>query len=236
MVVFLDTEATRRVRVNTVAFDVECVFLITDNGSGRAIFNGIAFKKSDIAKWLLPHQMASLSKYTEDIRMNYLSVIPYGVSYVITEDSEVDPNLTSSVNNVAVLTPNDEDMPDILHYKHHTGTLPWSEMCFSVNVGDDFLALGALSFFTQPTTSSAPYSWFPTTMGDAVEEVVVIPLPDILTAYDTDDIEALSCKINLGYVMPDCAMRDAIYSNYQVIRGNEYGSRESIIDYPVGVP
>lgn len=230
MVVFLNTKAYRRVRVNTVAFDVECVFLISDD-KGHAVFNGIAFKKSDIAKWLLPHQMANLSKDTGDIRMNYLSVIPYGVSYVVTEDSEVDPNLTSSVDN-AVITENDEDMPDILHYKHHTGTLPWSEMCFSVNVGDDFLALGALSFFTQPTTSSAPYSWFPPTMGDAVEEVVVIPLPDILSQYDTADIEACTFKVNLGYVMPDCAMRDAIYSNYQVIRGNEYGSRESIIDYP----
>lgn len=230
MVFFLNTDATRRIRVNTVAFDVECVFLLADS-KGNGVIVGAAFRKSDILKYMLPHQMFTKDKNLPDERLGYLTVAPYGVSYVVTEDNEVDPNLTSSIDNVAVLTPNDESANHVLHYKHHTRTINYSESCFTLPAGIDLTALGNERYFTPPTTASGAWSWFNLT--NTPEELIVIPAPDILTGIPTANLEALDVLVNLGYVLPDCAVRDCIYSNYQVVRGNEYGSRDSIIDYPV---
>lgn len=227
----LGVAATRKVRVNTVAFDVEAVLLLA-HGQATAVVNGIVLKKSDVNKYLLPHQRVSLMS---GCRLCYISVFPYGVSFDITDGYTVDPNLTSNLDNDPLVSPNDERTNEVIHYKHHTRTLPYSETCFTVPVGGNFLGLGAgLTFFSQPSHSTYAWSWFPQTWGGvATEELVVIPLPDVTTAYPIHYLDTVRLLVKLAYVMPDCAMRDAIYSNYQVIRGNEYGSRESIIDYPV---
>jgi len=226
------TPPGRKIRVNTVAFDVECVMLITDEPQGHlAIVNGFAFRKADIDKYFVPHQMANITPATPNTdRFGYLTVVPYGVSYVLTAGTEIDPNLTDNIDNVAVLTPNDEILLQVEHYKHHTGTSNMNESAFTVPVGVNMTAFGNTIYFTPPTLSSYAWSWF--NMTSTTEELIVIPTPDISIPYATTNIQILELKVNLGHVVPDCSVRNCIYSTYQVIRGNEYGTRESIIDYP----
>ena len=217
------TSAQRRIRVNTVKFDVQAVILYYMDGA-NFILCGAAFKKSDLDNWLIPHQMEALSKLTLS-RMCYLSVVPYGSFYNPPDASmEIDPNLTETKDP-------EELSPGHRLYKHHTRTMPYSEMCFTVPVGSDFAALGGLDFFSQPTGTSYQYDWFPqgALPQNAIEEMVIIPLPDI-NAGDVDYYTGIEYTVNLGIAVPDWAMRNAIYSNYQVIRGNEYGTREHLID------
>lgn len=224
----------RRVRVNTVAFDVEAVLLFVEQQPPvtTAQFCGVAFRKADIARYLLPHQMFELSKNNVE-RLHYISVVPYGVSFDLMKGTEIDPNLTQNIDNDASpLSPDDEVASEIEHYKHHARCMPINETCFSVKPGTDITAIGGSIFFTSPTASTFAWPWL-NDISNTVEDIIIIPIPDILTAYDSDTIKTLELKVNLGYVMPDCAMRNAIYSNYQVLRGNEYGTRESIIDYPI---
>jgi len=237
----------RRIRVNTVAFDVECVLLLSEQKSlGNpdlyfAVVNGIAFRKADIDKYFMPHQRVNLSFATDPEQFGYLTVVPYGVSYDITHGTEIDPNLTDEIDNDALVSPDDEVIRRILHYKHHTRCLPLSETCFTMQKGGSVNSFGSPIFFTAPTTSTYAWPWFDLT--NAPEDLIVIPVPDFLTPYiilyppNPPDpavpgaILSLELKCNLGHVVPDCAVRNCIYSTYQVIRGNEYGTRESVIDY-----
>jgi hypothetical protein len=238
--------STRRVRINTVKFDVECVYLFnshTDGVKDYAVFSGLAFKKSDVSRFLLPHQMVMLSRINNDNRLNYISVVPYSVSFSLPHSSEIDPNLTTEINNDDVpKSPDDERTNEVEHYKHHAMTIPFSETCISISVGDEFASsLGNYIFYSSPAYTSYQWSWFPqgpiVAGTRAIEEMVIIPIADLYinskNFYTLAEAQTIVGKVNLGYAMPDWAMRDAIYSNYQVIRGNEYGSRESIIDYPV---
>jgi len=43
-------------------------------------------------------------------------------------------------------------------------------------------------------------------------------------------IENIAFTMNLAYCMTDWSMRDCVYSNWQIIRGNEYGARRHIIE------
>lgn len=222
------TPPGRRIRVNTVAFDVECVLLLTHNIAQTETVNGVVFRKADIAKYFVPHQ--NLTTIAGDAMMGYLSVVPYGASFDITHDTEIDPNLSPHIDNDPLVSPNDEVGAQIIHYKHHTRCLHLSETCFTTPVGTNITAIAPLIFFTAPTHTSYAWSWFNLTA--TTEELIIIPCPDILTAYPEDYLNTLELKANLGHVVPDCAVRNCIYSTYQVIRGNEYGTRESIIDYP----
>lgn len=216
---------SRRIRVNTVAFDVECVLLMTHGIAQTEVINGLAFRKSDLSKYLLPHQKTN---WSTPARFCYCSVVPYGVSFDITHDTEIDPNLSSHIDDDALVSPDDEVDNEIMHYKHHTRCLPLGETCFTVPVGTDITALAPLIFFTAPTTSGYAWPWFNLT--NTTEELVIMPVPDRTTAYPQDYLDTVQLTCNLGHVVPDCAVRNCIYSTYQVIRGNEYGTRESILD------
>lgn len=221
----------RKIRVNTVAFDVECVLLMTHNNFQTETINGLAFRKADISKYMLPHQMANLTTATENERLAYLTVVPYGVSFNLTHDTERDPNLSLHIDDDALVSPNDEVDREVMHYKHHTRCVLQSETCFTIPVGINLTTLfpfGSI-FFTAPSNSSYAWPWFNLT--NTIEELVIIPVPDFVTAYPQDYLSAVELKANLGHVVPDCAVRNCIYSTYQVIRGNEYGTRESILDY-----
>lgn len=225
---------SRRIRVNTVAFDVECVLLMTPGVAPDPVLevvNGIAFRKADIAKYLLPHQMANLTTATDNERLCYLTVVPYGVSFDLTHDTEIDPNLSRRIDDDLFVSPNDEVDREVMHYKHHTRCVLQSETCFTIPVGINLTTLfpfGSI-FFTAPSNSSYAWPWFNLT--STVEELVIIPVPDFQTAYTNGDLYDVELTCNLGHVVPDCSVRNCIYSTYQVIRGNEYGTRESILDY-----
>lgn len=222
--------ATRRIRVNTVAFDVECVLLMnTTPQGGLAIINGAAFRKADLAKYFMPHQMCAINSPGGDNRLGYLTVVPYGVSYVLTDGTEIDPNLTNNIDNVPVFTSNDEVARQILHYKHHARCFLMSETAFTLPAGMNSTVIPPMIFFTPPSASSFAWPWFNLT--NTPEDLIIIPVPDIVTPYTTANLQLLELTCNLGHVVPDCAVRNCIYSTYQVIRGNEYGTRESIIDY-----
>ena len=219
--IFYKVESIRRVRVNTVAFDVECVILF-DEEPNIVDLKGLVFRRADIDKWFIPNEMVDLTTANTE-RMGYISVFPYTTSHFPTLGLEIDPNLTHIKDT--------DELADYRHYKHHARTLPLSEMGFTLPVGADITAIVGHNYFTPSTTHTAAYDWFNLT--NSPTEIIVFPFPSIVTPGEGELFEALKMTVNLAYIMPDCAMRNAIYSNYQVIRGNEYGVRESVIDFPL---
>lgn len=215
-----DTISVRRIRANTVEFDVPCVFLYDEIEGELSVIKAVVFRESDIGKYFMPHQMEDAVPY-DTIRFGYLTVTPYGANFPPANGMEVDPNLTKEEE---ITWPDIEVARQIRHYKHHTRAPLMADFAIKVAIGSDFMAWADNTFMLNATLTTTQYDWF---ASPATEELIIIPMPTTLSF--TEYLEDIEFTMNLAYCMSDWSMRDCVYSNYQIIRGNEYGARRHII-------
>jgi len=214
----------RRIRANTVAFDVETVLLYTPSDNPLnplSTINAGILKYDDVAPYVMKHQKEAFVGGTTEERYCYLTVVPYETSHYPPDDLEVDPNLTDD-------TYADETVREVRNYKQQPRTFHINETCLYVPKGGGVLVMGPEIYLDQSLTSTYNYDWCMDIATDtANSDLIVIPI--VTTVLPTIFLQDVHFKVNLAYVMSDFAMKDCIYSNKQVIRGNEYGAREHIL-------
>ncbi len=211
----------RRIRANTVKFDVECVGLYypQTEPSPYGLVNAFIFKYDDVAPHVMKHQREDIGT---GIRYCYLTVVPYfDCHFPTNDDFEVDPNITDELYA-------DEEERKVRHYKQAPTTPYINETCLFVQKGDSVFAMGPDIYLDVSIANTYNYDWcLDVATGTAKSDLIIVPV--VSAPVPKVYLAGIPYKANLAYVMSDFAMNNCIYSNKGDFRSNEYGAREHII-------
>lgn len=186
----------RGVKLNFVAFDVECVAVLKDADDS---INCIYIRYEDLSDYFM--------------KTNYNSKVKYGMITVSpvfgTNNPVVSPGISVKISE----TDPDANIWSSDAYRHSFAIPPFNETQVELIESGTSITAGA------GYTATSFYDWLDDA-GDSLIDIVKLECKDVVTNAGsiTENSEAIC---HLAYPHFDGAHNDTIFSNYGVVRGND---------------